>query len=207
MMRLKKTALCAAAALGLAGLAGAAAAAVVQNSHELTIKLPDGGTAHIWYFGDTPPQVRIEPGQPFAPAAWPGGLTGAVDPGFPADRIMAEMDRQTDLMLAEAQRLMSAAPGGEPLVRSDLGRLPSRVTGYSVVSTLSSRGACMRSIEYRSTGDGRPQVIRKTSGECGAGNAPSGATSKPASGTTSAAASAGGHTAPRLTSIAYRPGS
>ena len=195
-MRLRKFALGAVAALGLAGLAGAAVAAI-QNSHELTIKLPDGSTAHILYFGDTPPQVRVEPGAPFAPAAWPGGAVDGFDPGFPADRIMAEMDRQADLMLAQAQRLTSAAPGGDGLVRADLGRLPPGVTGYSYVSTVSTRGACTRSVEYRSTGEGRPQVISKTSGDCGTGKAPSGATS--------GAVSAGGQHAPRLTSVAYQP--
>jgi hypothetical protein len=197
-MRLKKFAIGAAAALGLAGLAGVAVAAAIQNSHVITVQLPDGSTAHIRYFGDTPPEVRLETGQPYAPAAWPGSMTGFLDPGFPAlDQAMAEMDRQAALMRAQAQRLMTAAPSGDGLMRADAGPLPAGVTGYSFVSTISPRGACTRTVEYRSTGDGRPQVISKTSGDCGAGNAPSGAGAPPAR----------GQPAQRLTSVVYHPAS
>lgn len=178
-MRLKKLAFATAASLGLAALAGAAAAAVIQNSHVLTVQLPDGGIAHIRYFGDTPPQVRVEPAQALAPAAWPGAMIGLFDPAFPAlDRAMAQMDRQADLMFAQAQHLTSATPGA---------------TGYSYVSTVSSNGACTRSVEYRSIGKGPPQVISKTSGDCGA----------PAKAASAATTSAAAQPAPHLTRAAY----
>lgn len=195
-MRLNKVALGACAVLALAGLAGAAAAAVIQNSHVLTVQLPDGSTAHIRYFGDTPPQVRVDPAQGFSPADWPGPI-GLIDPAFPAvDRAMAEMDRQADLMFAQAQRMASAAPAGrDGLVRADFGQLPPGATGYSFISTVSSNGACTRSVEYRSTGKGQPQVISKTSGDCGPAKAPAP--------TPSAASSASAKPALHLTSAAY----
>lgn len=196
-MRLKKLAFTTAASLGLATLAGAAAAAVIQNSHVLTVQLPDGGTAHIRYFGDTPPQVRVEPAEALAPAAWPGSMIGLFDPAFPAlDRAMAQMDRQADLMFAQAQHMTgaTATPDANGLMRADFGRLPPGATGYSYVSTFTSNGACTRSVEYRSTGKGPPQVISKTSGDCGA---PAKAAASAA--TTSAAA----QPAPHLTRTAY----
>lgn len=201
-MRLKtKLALAACAALGLAGLAGAAAAAI-QNSHVLTVRLPDGSTARILYFGDVPPQVRVEPAQGLAPAAWPGSAASVLDPDFPAmDGVMAEMDRQAEVMRAQAQQLMRAAPNGDGFVRADFGQLPPGVTGYSYVSTVSSQGACTRTVEYRSTGDGHPQVVSKTSGDC------SGAAAKTPPVAPSSAAAAGGQAAPRLTSITYQPAS
>jgi hypothetical protein len=210
-MRLKTLALGAAAVLGVAGLTGAAVAATQnsprnspQNSHVLTVRLPDGGVAHILYFGDTPPQVRLEAAKPFAAAAGPGSIADLFDPGLPAvDSVMAQMDRQADLMFAQAQRMMSAAPSGQGLQRADFGQLPPGATGYSVVSTLSSNGACTREVEYRSTGNGAPQVTSRTSGNCGAANAPSAAPNAAPSRTTSAA----GQAPLRLMSVAYHPAS
>lgn len=66
-MRFKKLALVAAAVVGAAGLTGVAAAAIL-NSHVMRIQLPDGATAQIRYFGDTPPEVRVEPAA--VPLAW-----------------------------------------------------------------------------------------------------------------------------------------
>ena len=204
-MRLKTLALGAAAVLGAAGLTGAAAAAT-QNSHVLTVQLPDGGVAHILYFGDTPPQVRLQSAQPFAPAAWPGGVAGLFDPGLPAvDSVMAQMDRQADLMFAQAQQMMSAAPSGQGLQRADFGRLPAGATGYSVVSTISTQGTCTRAVEYRSTGNGPPQVTSRTSGDCGAANAAPAAPNAAPSRT--AAASVAGPAPLRLMSVAYHPAS
>jgi hypothetical protein len=205
-MRLKTLALGAAAVLGAVGLTGAAAAAT-QNSHVLTVQLPDGAVAHILYFGDTPPQVRLSAAQPLAAAAGPGSIAGLFDPGLPAvDSVMAQMDRQADLMFAQAQRMMSAAPSGQGLQRADFGRLPAGATGYSYVSTLSTNGACTRELEYRSTGNGAPQVTSRTSGNCGAANAAPNAAPSAASSRT-AAASAAGPAPLRLMSVAYHPAS
>lgn len=206
-MRFKTLALSAVAVLGLAGLAGAAVAAI-QNSHELTVQLPDGTTAHIRYFGDVPPQVQVEAPTPFAPAAWPGSAAGVLDPGFPAlDGVMAQMDREAALMRAQAQELMRTAPNGDGLMRAEFGQLPPGVSGYSYVSTVSSRGACTRTVEYRSTGDGHPQVVSRTSGDCGAGKAPSGVPSGAPSGAPSRTTSADAGPALRLTNAAYHPAS
>jgi hypothetical protein len=214
-MRLKTLALGAAAALGLAGLAAAAAAATQnssqnrpenspENRHVLTVQSPDGAVVHILYFGDTPPQVQLQAAQPFASAGWPGGGASLFDPGLPAvDQVMAQMDRQADLMLAQAERMMRAAPSGQGLQRAGLGKATPGVTGYAYVSTVSTRGACTRTVEYRSTGNGRPQVTSRTSGDCGAANAQSNVASSAPSNVASRAA-AGGQPL-RLMSVAYRP--
>jgi hypothetical protein len=194
-MRLKKLALAAAAVVGAAGLTGVAAAAI-QNSHVMTVQLPDGATAHIRYFGDTPPEVRVEPTAGFAPLAWAGPAIGFAGPDFASLRqAIAEMDRQADLMLAESQDFLAASPQASGLLQADLGKLPPGTTGYSVVSTLTPKGICSRSVEYRARGDGQPQVITRTSGDCGDGPAASGLAPTHRS------------DAPRLTSVVYRPAS
>lgn len=194
-MRLKNLALAAAAVVGAAGLTGVAAAAI-QNSHTMTIQLPDGATAHIRYFGDTPPEVRVEPTAVFAPLAWGGPGIGFADPEFAQlRRAIAEMDRQADLMLAESQHLMDAPLQASGLLQADLSKLPPGATGYSVVSTLTPKGVCSRSVEYRASSDGRPQVVTRTSGDCGDGSA------------ASDLAPASRSDAPRLTSVAYQPAS
>jgi hypothetical protein len=211
-MRLEKLALGAAAVLGAVGLTGAAAAATqntsqntLQNGHVLTVQLPGGGAAHILYFGDTPPRVRLEPAGAvspagFSPAGWPGPMAGLFDPAFPAvDQVMAEMDHRADLMLAQARQMMSPAPGGDGLMHADFSHLPPGVRGYSMVSTMSSQGGCMRTVEYRSTGNGPAQVTRKTSGNCAAESAPIRAASA------IPAAAAAGQPPLRLTSVSYRP--
>lgn len=190
-MRFKNLALAAAAVVGAAGLTGVAAAAI-QNSHTITIQLPDGATAHIRYFGDTPPEVRVEPMAGFAPLSWGGPDIGLADPAFTQLRqAIAEMNRQADLMLAESQDLLDAAPQPSGLQHANLGNLPPGVTGYSVVSTLTPKGVCSRSVEYRSSADGRPQVVTRTSGDCGDESAASGL------------APSNKTNAPRLTSVAY----
>jgi hypothetical protein len=182
-------------------LTGAAVAAI-ENSHSLSVRLPDGAIAHVRYFGDTPPQIRIEAAPRTAtPAEWmvdPEAFAGP-DVGEFA-RAAAEMDRQEALMAARMQQVMTAAPGGVGLMQVDLGRLPPGANGYSFVSTVSGRGVCTRSVEYRSTGEGKPQVISRSSGDCAA--APSAAVSPLEAGPT---ASPGATARPELTPVVYHP--
>jgi hypothetical protein len=192
-MRLKKLALAAAAVAGAVGLTSVAAAAI-QNSHVMTVQLPDGATARIRYFGDTPPEVRVEPVAALAPLAWPGPGIGFADPEFASLRqAIADIDRQADLMLAESQHLLDGRLQAPGLLQADLSKLPPGATGYSVVSTLTPKGVCSRSVEDRASGDGRPQVITRTSGDCGGGS--------PATGLAPSIQT----DAPRLTSVAYHP--
>lgn len=131
------------------------------------VQLPDGATARIRYFGDTLPEVRVEPSG-FAPLAWSDSASGFLEPSlFGLQQALAEMDREADLMLAQTERLTSAAPPAPGLMAADLSRPPPGASAYTVVSWFTPHGVCSRSVEYRVGGDGRPQVVTRTSGACG----------------------------------------
>lgn len=194
-MRFKNLTLATAAIVGALGLAGVAAAAI-HNSHVMTVELPDGATAHIRYFGDTPPEVRVEPAQAVTPLALTAPVPVLLDPEFArVEQVMAEMDRQAATMLTQTEQLMRAAPSGSGLMQANLGALPEGASGYSVVSTLTPHGVCTQSVEYRATDHGQPQVVRRTSGDCG--------DAIPHEGVLSSSP----QSAPRLTAVAYRPAS
>ncbi|HTH99109.1 MAG TPA: hypothetical protein VL574_16950, partial [Stellaceae bacterium] len=60
-MRRRNTVLCAAATLLMLASGSAMAAGSRSGAHEMTISLPNGGTAHIEYWGSQPPKVAIGP--------------------------------------------------------------------------------------------------------------------------------------------------
>ena len=154
------------AVIGVVGLG----AATSRTAHEMTLRLPDGSIEQIRYAGNQAPQIRLEgPLQATnaamldpigALAADPWRLEG---PFIALDRLSAALDRQAEMLLQDAA---GAGPGG--LTTVDMSRLPPGVQGFSVVSTRSGDGVCTRSIQYRASGEGRPpQVITRTSGQCG----------------------------------------
>jgi hypothetical protein len=168
MRPLRKAILAGAAAIALAGVAGLAVAEI-KNAHVLDVRLPDGSLAHIRYVGDTPPTVSFAPASPSLSIFWPASDPFAPGSPFAAlEQISQAMDRQAEAMLREA----SARPGlftAPDLMQVDVGKLPPGAQGYSMVSTMSGDGACTRSVEYRSLGDGKPpQVVTRTSGACAA---------------------------------------
>jgi hypothetical protein len=143
------------ALLGAAGLAAAAS----NDAHVLNIRLPDGSVEQIRYAGDTPPQVRL---------AAPAPAFIVYNPFAEMARISAAMDRQEAMMMQQAASLEANA-GPHGLMQADVSRLPTGVQGFSMVSTLSGNGVCTQSVQYTSTGDGKPaKVLTKTSGDCSA---------------------------------------
>jgi hypothetical protein len=103
-------------------------------------------------------------------------LFGSDSPFAAMNRISAEMDRQMVTMLARAQNLAALASSGSPqVVETSLGGLPSGGAGYSYISAMSSNGACTRSAQVTSQGNGTPpKVVSHSSGNCGpeTGSAP-----------------------------------
>ncbi len=153
--------------IAIAALAGVAVAEV-ENSHVLTIRLPDGTQEQIRYVGDHPPEVRLKPAE--RAAFFP--LTDWFGPDSPfaeLDRISTEMDREAATMLQQVRGLPDPLfddQGG--VMRVDLDSLQPSVHGYRVVSTLSSGGVCTRMTQYRSDASaGQPKVLTRTSGNCG----------------------------------------
>ena len=180
MRHLRKTVLAGAAAIALVGVAGLAVAEI-KNAHVLDVRLPDGSLAHIRYVGDTPPTVTFAAAPPaLSILSRPFDPLGPGSPFAVLDQISQAMDRQADAMFRQASAQPGLAFSGPDVMQVDLGKLPPGARGFSMVSTMSGDGVCTRSVEYRSTGDGKPpQVVTRSSGACtpqGKRPAPSGST-------------------------------
>ena len=155
-------------ALVLAGVAAAAlagtAVAAKSNTHVMTVALPDGSTARVEYVGDVAPKVTVEPSRRMAVGEW------APLPAFAGfDRMIEEMNRQTEAMLRQAQQMArrpSATGGAVPYVAS-FGNAPAGVTSTTVVSYSNGSGTCTRTTQSVSQGAGKPPKVTSTvSGSC-----------------------------------------
>lgn len=145
------------AAVGLTGLALAAG-----SMHEMTIQIPGGGVAHVRYTGDVAPKISFVQGeaQPFTAGFW-----APAAPFAELDRITALMDRQMAQMIYQANLMQMQAQ--TPLYNATLNDMPAGSAGYTVVSTMSGDGFCMRSTQITSSQNGgRPKVVTRTSGNC-----------------------------------------
>lgn len=154
------------AGIAAAALAGTAVAAS-SNSHVMNVPLPDGSVAQIEYVGDVSPKVRVQP----APAMAGGWEAGAFAPFAGFDRMMADMNRQTEAMVRQAQEM---APGvtGAPIVAS-FGNAPAGGSSTTIVSYSNGNGSCTRTTESVSQGPGKPpKVTKNVSGNCGPAAAP-----------------------------------
>lgn len=145
------------AAIGLTGLALAAGA-----MHEMTVRIPGGGVAHVQYSGDVAPKITFAQGeaQPFAVDFWIPD-----SPFAELDRISALMDHQMAQMMYQA-RLMRMQPA-DPLYSATLKNMPAGVSDYTFVSTMSDNGFCLRSTQITSSPHGgASKMVTKTSGNC-----------------------------------------
>lgn len=194
-MRRRNTVLFAAGALMMLAGGSAMAAGSQSGAHEMTISLPNGGTAQIEYWGSQPPKVVIGPA-PVSPVAmpgiampgiampdmammplplpmpsmfWPAGFGVANAPSFAAlQRISAQMDRQMAAMVRQMNGAMPLLPSAGPAMsQAALKAMPPGSASYSMVSTASGNNVCSRSVEITRQGDGKPQVVRHSSGNCG----------------------------------------
>lgn len=169
MKLMPKVFLISAAVVAAVGLA-AAAAAEIKHNHVLTIRLPNGSQEQILYVGDTPPEVRLQPGlTPFTPipAADPFGP----DSPFAAlQRLDAQMDREAAALLQQARSLSDPLfdrAGGSMQV--DWSKLPAGASGYSVVSTMSGGKVCTQTTQYGPAGSsGQMNAVTRVSGDCNA---------------------------------------
>lgn len=173
-MRLTNVLLIGAAVAGITGLAFAAGPQV----HEMTIAMPNGGTAHVRYTGDVPPKVNFVQGlqSPFAMTAFGPGF-GAPPPFAEIARIQAQMNRQMAVMMLQA-RQMQAAAMRDPLYHATLNGAPAGNSAPSFVSTLSRKNYCFRSVQITASPDGgSPKVVSRTEGNCGGSPSPQSKTS------------------------------
>lgn len=173
--KLPAVALAGAAVCALAGTAIAASPkAPAANTHVMSVPLPDGSVARVEYVGNVAPKVTVEP-RPFADAASPWGMAFPSFAGF--DRMMAEMQRQSEQMIRQAQEMArhpATATGAQPYIAS-YGNLPAGETSTTVVSYSNGGSTCTRTTEVVSQGAGKaPRVTSSVSGQCGTPAAPSG---------------------------------
>lgn len=150
---------------GVAAVAvGGVALAQMVKVHEVTVRLPDGGVEEIHYFGNVAPEVYVARDMSAASDA-----VYIESPFTQLQWISAEMDREAAAMLQHADMLQAEAlQGPEGLIQVSGDQLPAGARGMSYVSTVTSDGVCVRSMQFTSTGDGRkPHVITRTSGQCG----------------------------------------
>lgn len=154
----------------LAGVAAVAAigtaVAASHDSHVMKVGLPDGTVARIEYEGDVAPKVTVAPASSVAPIAW-------LDPFEPApfalfDRIAADMDRQSDLVMRQVRVLpLPAIADDGKIDLTALRGLPPGTVSYSFVSTTNGGRTCSRSVQVTSVGSGRQaKVISNSSGDC-----------------------------------------
>lgn len=162
MRKIRAAVLASVAAVTAVGTALAAS----HNSHVMKVGLPDGTVARIEYQGDVAPKVTVAPASSLAPIAW-------LDPFEPAplelfDRIAADMERQSDLMMRRVRALpLPAMADNDKIDLTALRSLPPGTVSYSFVSTTNGKSTCSRSVQVTSVGSGQqPKVVSNSSGDC-----------------------------------------
>lgn len=162
MRKIRTAVLSGVAAIAAIGTALAAS----HGSHVMKVGLPDDTVARIEYEGEVEPKVTIAPASKVAPITW-------LDPFEPAafapfDRIAADMDRQSDLMMRQVRALpLPAMADGGKIDLTALRSLPPGTVSYSFVSTTNGGSTCSRSVQVTSLGSGQPpKVVSNSSGDC-----------------------------------------
>ena len=167
------------AAAGAAALAGTAVAAAPKSpapkaqskTHVMSVPLPDGSAVRVEYVGDVAPKVTVRPGAVADAGAW--GMPFPSFAGF--DRMIAEMNRQSEQMIRQAQqaaRQPAGAGGAIPYIAA-YGNMPAGETSTTVVSVSNGGATCTRSTQIVSQGQGKPpKVTSNVSGQCGPEAAP-----------------------------------
>lgn len=136
--------------------------------HEITIKLPGGGTETIRYTGNVAPKVTFVQA-PFG-IAWPAPIAFGFAPSFVAlDLVAADMERQMDSNWRQAQT-MPSWPADSGLSQAALDKLGPGTSSYTVVSESYGNNVCTRMTEVTTLPNGgKPKVVSRTSGNCNAG--------------------------------------
>jgi hypothetical protein len=162
MRKLVKLAFAGVAAAAIAGSAVAAS----SDKHMMEVALPNGGTAHIEYYGDVAPKVTIAPGA-FAPfgAAW-------APMAFPSfgnlDQVIARMNAAQAAMMKQVQQITRGVGSKvAPINVVSYGDMPAGANSVSVVSVSNGGGTCTRTTQVTSEGVGKaPKVVSKITGNC-----------------------------------------
>lgn len=159
-----------------AALAGTAIAAA-PRTHVMNVPLPDGSVAHVEYVGDVAPKVTVQP-RVMTDAAGPWTMSFPSFAGF--DRMIQQMQRQSQEMVQRAQQMARQPAGAAPHIAA-YGNMPAGGTSTTVVSVSNNGVTCTRTTEVVSQGPGKPpKVTSSTNGHCNDGSPPSSGTHNPA---------------------------
>ena len=163
--KLRVTALAGAAALAIAGTAFAATPKANPHTNVMTVRLPDGSVARVEYAGDIAPKVTVQPG-PLGQFGWaPMALPSFA--GF--DRMIEQMNRETEAMMRQAQQISHQPPGAATRYIASYGNMPAGATSTTIVSYSNGGRTCTRTTETVSEGPGKaPKVTSSVTGDCGA---------------------------------------
>jgi hypothetical protein len=159
---------CSALLAGAAALAAAAVAvpAIAENlaDHQMTLRLPGGGTETIHYTGRIAPEVHFD-ANPFLSR---GRSVLSFGPSFaPWDDVSFDMARQMAAVLRRADMLLRM-PGPPGLDSAGLTALPPGTSSYSVVSRGFGGNVCTHMMQIIAPRHGgKPRVVTRTSGQCG----------------------------------------
>lgn len=167
MSKFRVTALAGVAALALAGTAFAATSkSPASKDHVMSVALPDGSVAHVEYVGDVAPKVTIQP-RTFADFGW-APMSMPSFAGF--DRMIEQMNRQSEAMMRQAQEMQHQPAGGlASKYIASYGNMPSGATSTTIVSYSNGGQTCTRTTEAVSQGVGKPpKVTSSVTGDCDA---------------------------------------
>ncbi|HEY7959403.1 MAG TPA: hypothetical protein VID20_05020 [Sphingomicrobium sp.] len=167
MSKFSVAALAGGVALAVAGTAIAATSRTAPNNsantHVVNVALPDGSTARVEYVGSIAPKVSIEPRSMgefgWAPMAMPSFA------GF--DRMIDEMNRESEAMMRQAQQIEHQPPGAATRYIASYGNMPTGATSTTIVSYSNGGRTCTRTTEMVSAGAGKaPKVTSSVTGDC-----------------------------------------
>ncbi len=164
MRKIRNAAFGGVAALCVAGVAVAAN----YHSRVMNVALPDGSVARIEYQGDVAPNVKIEAPVRFVPVGVANVFEASPFDAF--DRIAADLNRQTEAMIEQANILQreAFAPDGK-LNLTAFGNLPAGTIDYSSIMTSDGKSTCTRNWQVTSQGaNAQPKVVSTSSGDCAA---------------------------------------
>jgi hypothetical protein len=155
---------------GLAASLVGGVAYAASHGHTMTVDLPSGQVAHITYFGDTPPQVKIS-------APEPDGLAfddTAFAPFAEMNRISAIMDARMNEMMRRVSELrgptVALSPESAPQMVAFAGLPKGTQVHYSYSSTTIGSDGCAQTVNWTSDGASaaQPKMTKTSSGNCAA---------------------------------------
>ena len=155
-------------AFAFAGVAAALAAgtafAAAPKTHVINVPLGDGSSVRVEYVGDVAPKVTVAPG-PMSNAAAPWAMPFPAFGGF--DRIMADMQRQSQEMMLRARQMARQPAGAAPYI-AGYSNLPAGGTSETIISVSNNGSTCTRTTQVVSQGPGKPPKVTSTAnGQCG----------------------------------------